>query len=119
MEIYIFIIFVLGYVAITMEHSLKVDKLIPALLMMVACWTLIAFGADNLVNWIDPATGVKDGIIPTCSGVASGPGVSGPEAGVPDSGSVTGSPPGLVLRAGAPHGRGPDRARLRRGVLPW
>jgi len=68
MEIYIFIIFVLGYVAITMEHSLKVDKLIPALLMMVACWTLIAFGADNLVNWIDPATGVKDGIIPTITG---------------------------------------------------
>lgn len=68
MEIYLFVVFVLGYIAITMEHSLKVDKLIPALLMMVACWTLIAFGADNLVNWIDPATGVKDGVIPTITG---------------------------------------------------
>jgi len=64
MEIYLFIIFVLGYVAITMEHTLKVDKLIPALLMMVGCWTLIAFGADSLTYWLDPATGVVDGVIP-------------------------------------------------------
>ncbi len=68
MEIYIFIIFVLGYVAITMEHSLKIDKLIPALLMMVACWTLIAFGADSLANWIDPATGVTGGVVPSMTG---------------------------------------------------
>ena len=68
MEIYLFIIFVVGYVAITMEHSLKIDKLIPALLMMVACWTLIAFGADSLTHWLDPATGVQDGLIPTISG---------------------------------------------------
>jgi Na+/H+ antiporter NhaD/arsenite permease-like protein len=68
MEIYLFIIFVVGYFAITMEHSLKIDKLIPALLMMVACWTLIAFGADSLTHWLDPATGVQDGLIPTISG---------------------------------------------------
>lgn len=64
MEIYLFIIFVIGYVAITMEHSLKIDKLIPALLMMVGCWTLIAFGADNLSHWLDPSTGVKTIIDP-------------------------------------------------------
>ena len=64
MEIFLFIIFVLGYVAITMEHTLKVDKLIPALLMMVGCWTLIAFGADSLTYWLDPAKGVVDGTIP-------------------------------------------------------
>ena len=68
MEIYLFIIFVVGYVAITMEHSLKIDKLIPALLMMVACWTLLAFGADSLTQWLDPATGVKDGVIPAMTG---------------------------------------------------
>ncbi|MFM7668457.1 MAG: sodium:proton antiporter, partial [Bacteroidota bacterium] len=51
-----------------MEHTLKIDKLIPALLMMVACWTLLAFGADSLTQWIDPATGVKDGVIPSMTG---------------------------------------------------
>jgi Na+/H+ antiporter NhaD/arsenite permease-like protein len=68
MEIYLFIIFVLGYVAITMEHTLKVDKLIPALLMMVGCWTLIAFGAEHLTSWIDPATGVTGGVVPSITG---------------------------------------------------
>ncbi|MBM3451930.1 MAG: sodium:proton antiporter [Bacteroidetes bacterium] len=57
MEIYLFIIFVVGYVAITMEHSLKIDKLIPALLMMVACWTLIAIGLEHIPNWIDSHSG--------------------------------------------------------------
>lgn len=57
MEIYLFIIFVVGYVAITMEHSLKIDKLIPALLMMVACWTLIALGLEHVPNWIDSHSG--------------------------------------------------------------
>ncbi len=58
MGIYIFIIFILGYVAITMEHKLKVDKLVPALLMMVICWVLIVLGVDGLSYWLDPATGV-------------------------------------------------------------
>ena len=53
MEIYLIAFFILGYVAITMEHSLKLDKLIPALLMMVACWTVIAINVDNITYWID------------------------------------------------------------------
>ncbi len=53
MEIYLIAFFILGYVGITMEHSLKIDKLIPALLMMVACWTLIAINVDNITYWID------------------------------------------------------------------
>ena len=65
MEIYIFIIFVLGYVAITMEHSLKVDKLIPALLMMVACWTLIAFGAESFTYWLEPGHKIQNEHIPS------------------------------------------------------
>lgn len=36
------LIFIVGYTAITLEHSLKIDKLIPALLMMVFSWALIA-----------------------------------------------------------------------------
>ena len=34
MESLVIIIFVLGYLAITLEHNLKIDKLIPALGMM-------------------------------------------------------------------------------------
>ena len=51
MEIFIIIVFVLGYLAITLEHSLKIDKLIPAVVMMAVCWALIAFGLDD--NEID------------------------------------------------------------------
>ena len=68
MGIYIFIIFILGFVAITMEHKLKVDKLVPALLMMVICWVLIVLGVNGLSHWLDPGTGLKDGLIPIISG---------------------------------------------------
>lgn len=46
-----------------MEHTLKIDKLVPALLMMVSCWTLIVLGVDGLSSWLDPAKGVLDGAI--------------------------------------------------------
>lgn len=42
MELVLITIFVLGYMAIAMEHSLKIDKLIPALGMMAILWALIA-----------------------------------------------------------------------------
>ena len=42
MEAIIIIIFVLGYLAIALEHSLKIDKLIPALAMMSILWAIIA-----------------------------------------------------------------------------
>ena len=42
MEILLIVIFVLGYMAIAMEHTLKIDKLIPALGMMAILWALIA-----------------------------------------------------------------------------
>lgn len=42
MEILLIVIFVLGYLAIAMEHSLKIDKLIPALAMMALLWAIIA-----------------------------------------------------------------------------
>ena len=35
-------IFALGYLFITLEHSLKIDKLIPALGMMALLWALIS-----------------------------------------------------------------------------
>lgn len=57
MELMIVATFVLGYLAITMEHALKIDKLIPALLMMAVCWALIALNLDGFTQWFDPHTG--------------------------------------------------------------
>jgi Na+/H+ antiporter NhaD/arsenite permease-like protein len=42
METIIIIIFLAGYLAITLEHNLKIDKLIPALAMMAILWAVIA-----------------------------------------------------------------------------
>ncbi len=53
MELFIIIIFVLGYLAITLEHNLKLDKLIPALAMMAICWAIVALGIDSFSNWFD------------------------------------------------------------------
>lgn len=56
MEMIILAVFILGYIAITIEHSLKIDKLIPALLMMALAWALIAFGIDGFSSWLDSHT---------------------------------------------------------------
>ncbi|MCO6494807.1 MAG: sodium:proton antiporter NhaD [Bacteroidetes bacterium] len=62
MSLLIVIIFIIGYAAITMEHSLKIDKLVPALLMMVLVWTVIALGLDNIPQWFDSTKGkILDG----------------------------------------------------------
>ncbi len=53
METLIIIIFIVGYLAITLEHNLKLDKLIPALAMMSILWAMVAFGIDNFANWFD------------------------------------------------------------------
>jgi len=53
METLIILIFIVGYLAITLEHNLKLDKLIPALAMMAVLWALVAFGIDTFPNWFD------------------------------------------------------------------
>ncbi len=55
METIIVVLFILGYLAIALEHNLKVDKLIPALAMMAVLWALVAFGIDTFPNWFDSA----------------------------------------------------------------
>ena len=55
MESVIIIVFVMWYLAITLEHNLKLDKLIPALIMMAVCWALVALGVDNFTSWFDSA----------------------------------------------------------------
>ncbi|MDG1929891.1 MAG: sodium:proton antiporter NhaD [Flavobacteriaceae bacterium] len=42
METLILSVFFLGYLAITLEHNLKIDKLIPALAMMAILWAMIS-----------------------------------------------------------------------------
>ena len=62
METIIILVFVLGYLAITVEHSIKIDKLIPALVMMAICWALISLGIDSFPQWFDSANhGLIDG----------------------------------------------------------
>lgn len=42
METVLIVIFILGYLGIAMEHTFKIDKLIPALGMMAILWAIIA-----------------------------------------------------------------------------
>jgi len=53
MESLIILIFIVGYLAIALEHNLKLDKLIPALGMMAILWALVAFGIETFPNWFD------------------------------------------------------------------
>ena len=55
MELLVIVVFVLGYLAITLEHTLKVDKLVPALIMMAVSWAIIALGLDSFTTWFSPA----------------------------------------------------------------
>ncbi|MCB0427304.1 MAG: sodium:proton antiporter NhaD [Mangrovimonas sp.] len=55
METIIILVFILGYLAITLEHNLKIDKLIPALVMMAICWAVIALGIDAFPHWFNSA----------------------------------------------------------------
>jgi Na+/H+ antiporter NhaD/arsenite permease-like protein len=53
MELLIVVVFVVGYLGITLEHNIKLDKLIPALAMMAICWAIVALGIDSFSNWFD------------------------------------------------------------------
>ncbi len=52
----IILVFVFGYLAITLEHNIKIDKLIPALVMMAISWALISLGIDDFNEWFDSAS---------------------------------------------------------------
>lgn len=55
MELFVVVVFLLGYAAITLEHPLKIDKLVPALAMMAIAWAGVAFGIDGFDTWFDSA----------------------------------------------------------------
>ena len=60
MELVLISIFSLGYLLITLEHSLKIDKLIPALGMMALLWALISlthlpvFEVNTVLKELEP-----------------------------------------------------------------
>ena len=56
MEIYVLAVFVIGYFAITIEHTIKIDKLIPALAAMAFSWAIIALSLNSFDTWFNPAT---------------------------------------------------------------
>ncbi len=49
MYILMVVIFVLGYLAIALEHPIKIDKAASALLIGVLGWTALVFGADLIL----------------------------------------------------------------------
>lgn len=55
MELFIVFVFILGYLGITLEHSLKVDKLVPSLLMMAFAWAGVSIGLNDFGAWFNSA----------------------------------------------------------------
>lgn len=50
----IIFVFIFGYIGITLEHPLKMDKTVPALLMAAVMWALLAVGFhEGMFNVID------------------------------------------------------------------
>jgi Na+/H+ antiporter NhaD/arsenite permease-like protein len=50
MEPYVIVVFVVGYLAIALEHPIKINKTASALLAGVFCWTLFAFSGHTGVG---------------------------------------------------------------------
>ena len=50
MEIFLIIIFIVGYLAIAFEHPIKIDKAASALVMGGIIWGALALGIDELVT---------------------------------------------------------------------
>src|SRR5690554_6917588 len=55
MESMIILIFVIGYLTITLEHPLRLDKTVPALVMAALIWAVLAIGFTS--GWFDIVNG--------------------------------------------------------------
>ncbi|HKK38435.1 MAG TPA: sodium:proton antiporter NhaD [Cryomorphaceae bacterium] len=53
MEIAIVAVFVLGYLAIALEHPLHIDKAASALVLGVVCWALFVLGVDAVPAFLE------------------------------------------------------------------
>ena len=51
MESILIAVFILGYLLITLEHPLKLDKTVTALIMAAALWGFLAVGFH--AGWLD------------------------------------------------------------------
>lgn len=49
-DIAIIVVFVLGYLAIALEHPLKIDKAATALLIGMVCWGIYAVNVDSVIE---------------------------------------------------------------------
>ncbi len=47
MSIFIIVVFVLGYLAIALEHNIKIDKAASALVTGMVCWAIYVFSMDG------------------------------------------------------------------------
>ncbi len=56
----VIIVFILGYAAIVLEHPLKLDKTVPALLTGSLLWALITIGGLDVVDHVHNAGEVED-----------------------------------------------------------
>ena len=57
METWIIVVFFIGYLFITIEHQVRIDKTISALAMAVVCWTLLK-NLNLTVVALSPAKGL-------------------------------------------------------------
>ncbi len=61
MDILIIAIFAIGYLAITLEHPIKLDKTVPALIMAALMWAALAIGFNKgLLSVIDGHDNIFD-----------------------------------------------------------
>ncbi|WP_371815913.1 hypothetical protein [Flavobacterium sp. CS20] len=44
------VLFIIGYISITLEHSIHLDKAVPALLIATLMWAVLAFGFNQ--GWL-------------------------------------------------------------------
>ena len=44
------LVFVIGYLCITLEHQLKIDKAAIALVTGILCWTIYVIGKEQIVD---------------------------------------------------------------------
>lgn len=56
MTLTLLVIFIVGYVIISTEQWHRIDKMIPALLMMVLSWGLIFVFPNSISQWLDPSS---------------------------------------------------------------
>lgn len=53
MEIFVLIVFILGYLSIALEHPLKINKTATALVTGILCWTLFALDGEYKIEFVE------------------------------------------------------------------